>query len=600
MTFEKIIHWLGLHCRDLTWRQDVAILALLYFFGGWLVLRLPQNDYGSPYWPPVGIALGILLSRGWSRWLGIYLGAISISVFVHHVPLHLALLTGSFPTIGCLVCYFLTLGLTKRVYPLEQLQHTIVFILVALFTGTILQSLGGVTMGLVLGFIKPATFGSSLVNWWAGDSIGILVFTPFILSWQRSGLVTTFSSQRTVEAAIVTIFTALVLYFTLVKSNPLEYLLIPPILWAALRLGDRFTTLLMIIVSTLATIATAHGMGVFFRAAEVNQSLVLMQLFLGTFAITAMTVLSITNENNMTNLILSQQIKLTNAAYQDLDQLNRNLENIVIERTLEIAQLNSQLEAENRRLGSEIEVAQKLQRMILPSPQELNQIPALDIAGFVQPTDEVGGDYFDVLNHHNAVKIGVGDVTGHGLESGVIMIMAQTAIRTLITHGEADQRKILATLNRTIYDNMQRMQSDRNLSLVLLSYQDHKLYLTGQHETIIVVRADGKIEEIDTDNYGFPLGLVEDITEFMQVGVIPFFPQDVALLYTDGITEAVNKYQEYYGIDRLKLVLQANRHKSAIEIKNSIIADLYNFIDGYTIFDDISLVVVKHRAPAII
>ncbi|MFN3361399.1 MAG: PP2C family protein-serine/threonine phosphatase [Pseudanabaenaceae cyanobacterium] len=600
MKLGKIIPWLGLHYRDLTWRQDVAILALLYFFGGWLVLRLPQNDYGSPYWPPVGIALGILLSRGWSRWLGIYCGAISISVFVNHVPLHLALLTGSFPTIGCLISYFLILQYTTRTYPLEQLNYTIIFILTALFGGTILQSLGGVTMGLFLGFIDPRRFWSSLTNWWAGDSIGILVLTPFILSWQRSGLVTTFNSQRTVESAVVTIFTTLVLYLTLVKSNPLEYLLIPPILWAALRLGDKFTTLLIVLVSTLATIATAYGMGVFFRAAEVDQSLVLMQLFLGTFAIMAMTVLSITNENNMTNFILSQQIKLTNAAYQDLDQLNRDLENIVIERTLEIAQLNSQLEAENRRLGSEIEVAQKLQRMILPSPQELNQISVLDIAGFVQPTDEVGGDYFDVLNHNDAIKIGVGDVTGHGLESGVIMIMAQTAIRTLILHGEQDNRKILATLNRTIYDNIQRMQSDRNVSLILLSYQDYKLHFTGQHETIIVARGDGKIEEIDTDTYGFPLGLVEDTTEFMQEGVIPFFPQDVALLYTDGITEAVNNRQEYYGIDRLKLVLQTNRHKSATEIKNSIIADLYNFIDGYTIFDDISLVVVKHRAPAII
>lgn len=594
---QKIAMNLGLYYQDFNWYRDITILAVLYFLGGWLVLQLPQNDYGSPYWPPVGIALGALLSRGWSRWLGIYLGAMSVSIFINKVPLHLALFTGSFPTIGCLICYFLIWRLTQRTYPFERLNYTIGFILVALCTGTILQALGGASMGLILGFVTPKTFFSTLLNWWAGDSIGILVFTPFTLSWQRSGLASTVNSQRTVEIGIVTIFTAVVLYLTLLKNSSFEYLLIPPILWSALRLGDKFTTLLILICSSLATVATAYSMGVFFRAAEVNQSLVLMQLFLGTFAIIAMTVLSIANENNIANIILSRQIKLTREAYQDLDRLNKNLEVIVEERTREIAQLNKRLKAENLRLAAEIEVAHKLQKMILPSAEELQSITELDIAGFVQPTDEVGGDYFDVLNHNGSIQIGVGDVTGHGLESGVIMIMAQTAIRTLITHGEKDQKKVFATLNRTIYDNLQRMQSDRNLSLILLSYQDHKLYVTGQHESIIVARKDGTIEEIDTDAYGFPIGLVDDITDFIQEGGIPFFPQDVALLYTDGITEAVNDRKEHYGSDRLKLALQANRRKTATEIKNNIIADLYNFINGYTIFDDISLVVIKHRSP---
>jgi len=119
------------------------------------------------------------------------------------------------------------------------------------------------------------------------------------------------------------------------------------------------------------------------------------------------------------------------------------------------------------------------------------------------------------------------------------------------------------------------------------------LYLSGQHESILVIRNDGTIEEIDTDAYGFPIGLVEDITDFIGEAKITVHPGDVIILYTDGITEAVNHHREHYGIERLKTVALANRCYSAEQIRESIIADLHKFIAGYKVFDDITLVVVK-------
>ncbi|HBB31884.1 MAG TPA: serine/threonine protein phosphatase, partial [Cyanobacteria bacterium UBA9273] len=75
-----------------------------------------------------------------------------------------------------------------------------------------------------------------------------------------------------------------------------------------------------------------------------------------------------------------------------------------------------------------------------------------EIAGFMEPASEVGGDYYDVLYHNGTVKIGIGDVTGHGLESGVLMLMVQTAVRTLLEVNETDSKKFLDVLNRTIYN----------------------------------------------------------------------------------------------------------------------------------------------------
>ncbi len=126
----------------------------------------------------------------------------------------------------------------------------------------------------------------------------------------------------------------------------------------------------------------------------------------------------------------------------------------------EISALNQQLTAENSRINAEIDVTRKLQQMLLPKEQELSQIIELDIAGFMEPAAEVGGDYYDVLYGNGRVKIDSGDVTGHGLESGVLMIMVQTAVRTMLANNETDTVKIFNAINRTIYDNVQPVSLD--------------------------------------------------------------------------------------------------------------------------------------------
>jgi PAS domain S-box-containing protein len=120
----------------------------------------------------------------------------------------------------------------------------------------------------------------------------------------------------------------------------------------------------------------------------------------------------------------------------------------------EVQILNTQLQSENLRMNAELDVSRRIQKMVLPSTEELAQIEGLDIVGYMQPADEVGGDYYDVLKENGTIHIGIGDVTGHGLESGVLMLMTQTAIRTLIEHGETDPVVFVETLNQTIYKNI--------------------------------------------------------------------------------------------------------------------------------------------------
>ncbi|NET56110.1 MAG: CHASE2 domain-containing protein [Symploca sp. SIO2E6] len=289
-------------------------------------------------------------------------------------------------------------------------------------------------------------------------------------------------------------------------------------------------------------------------------------------------------------------------SYYQLEEYAQTLEQKVEERTSELAQanaeittLNEKLKAENLRMRAELEVTRQLQQMILPKESELESIEELDIAGFMEPADEVGGDYYDVLQQNGRVKIGIGDVTGHGLASGVLMIMAQTAVRTLQEINETDPIKFLDVLNRTIYHNVERMNSDKNMTLALLEYQDGYLSLSGQHEEMIVVRVDGTIERIDTIDLGFPIGLDEEIADFIAQEKVKLDPGDVVVLYTDGITEAEDIQGVQYGLERLCELVQQHGEQSAESIRQIVIEDVRQHIGTQKVFDDITLLILKRQ-----
>jgi len=298
--------------------------------------------------------------------------------------------------------------------------------------------------------------------------------------------------------------------------------------------------------------------------------------------------------NEMSEKIASQQ--------QALRQWNEELEQRVADRTQELAlanqeinALNKRLQSENMRMGAELEITRRLQQMVLPSQTELNQIEHLDIAGFMEPANEVGGDYYDVLQHNGMVKFGIGDVTGHGLESGVLMIMVQTAVRSLLLNNQTDPQIFMNVLNQVIYQNTQRIDSDKNLTLALLDYHDKTLTLCGQHEEVLVVRKNGTIERIDTIDLGFCVGLEPDIAPFVQQQSIHLEAGDGIVLYTDGIVEAFNWQQEVYGVERLCHIVAANWSGCSADIRQAIIEDVHRHLGNLPLLDDLTLLIIKQK-----
>ncbi|MFK5893348.1 MAG: PP2C family protein-serine/threonine phosphatase [Pseudomonadota bacterium] len=349
----------------------------------------------------------------------------------------------------------------------------------------------------------------------------------------------------------------------------------------AQQLNDRVINDLQSMKALQQTIAetAVSDSAIAMKKARTRILLLIIATILLSSAILIIVVMIITRQGAKEAFLLHQ-----------LEQANADLEQKVINRTEELLKSRE----ENARMGAELAVTHQLQQMILPATQELEDISELSIVASMSPAEEAGGDYYDVLQYNERIIISVGDVTGHGLESSVVMMMIQTAVRTMAVNGETNLVRFVSVLNKIIYDNLQRINSHKNLTFMLTHFQDGVLTICGQHEELLVIRKGAKeIERIDTIDLGFPLGLEENIESFVNTIEIPLEVGDTVVFYTDGIPEAEDTSGNFYGIDRLCEQVIKNVDLPVKTIHENLITDLHEHIQEQEIFDDITLMIVR-------
>jgi phosphoserine phosphatase RsbU/P len=263
---------------------------------------------------------------------------------------------------------------------------------------------------------------------------------------------------------------------------------------------------------------------------------------------------------------------------------------LLLDRLMEEAKAREAAEAE--RLESEVRIATEIQASILP---QTVRIEGLEIAAAMRPATEVGGDYYDVVATPHGCWIGIGDVTGHGLTAGLVMLMLQGVVRGVSRRmPDAPPSEIVAVANAVVYENVRvRMGQSDHVTLTLLRYErSGRLTCAGAHEAIIVCRAeDGRIECIETP--GTWLGLIPDVRSVTTDTAFELRRGDLMLLYTDGMTEARNHSGEMFGIERLAAVLTGLRHQPVDRIRDTLLVAVEQWMA--TQEDDLSILVARHH-----
>jgi len=209
------------------------------------------------------------------------------------------------------------------------------------------------------------------------------------------------------------------------------------------------------------------------------------------------------------------------------------------------------------------------------------------------PAEDVGGDYYDFINFQNRLWIGIGDVSGHGLKSGLIMMMAQTAFSTiLLSHPNISNCDLIKQVNKVIYDNVHnRLQDDNFMTLSFFCADNNgNVLFSGCHLDIIIYRYETKeIENIPTN--GFWLGIIPELGEETIDYSFKLNKNDILILYTDGLIEAHDKINELYGLQRLTNVIIKFSDSNVENIRDSILDDVFHYLDKQK--DDITLLVIK-------
>jgi phosphoserine phosphatase RsbU/P len=248
--------------------------------------------------------------------------------------------------------------------------------------------------------------------------------------------------------------------------------------------------------------------------------------------------------------------------------------------------------AERQRLAHQLELAARIQASVLPA---LLEVQGLDISASMLPATEVGGDCYDVLPFEGGAWLSIGDVAGHGLGPGVVMMMLQTSVAAVLrTSPEISPSTALEVVNAVMFENVKtRLDQREHATLMLLRYErSGHVVFAGAHEEPIVFRArTGRAELLPAP--GLWVGIRPDVSGQMPESELQLEPGDILLLYTDGAVEAMNAQRKQYGAERLAQELELCHELPVHEIREHLLRAIQGWMDKQR--DDISLVVARQR-----
>ncbi len=259
-----------------------------------------------------------------------------------------------------------------------------------------------------------------------------------------------------------------------------------------------------------------------------------------------------------------------------------------------VLEIVTQREARN---SAEMEVARSIQTNILPPDP---RISGYELVCYMKPAAEVGGDYYDIFSVGDRTWVLLGDVTGHGLRSGLVMLMAQSIIRAIVqARNDISPAELNTLANLVLFDNLRRLNEHRTMTILSFARRidGDQFVLSGTHDNIYVWRADAQnVEIIEVGHFPCGLGLIENVEPLMQPETtVVLKPGDLLFLGTDGITEAALRGDYKQGLfdeKRLVTFLEENGASPLETTKNALVGKITDFTEG-VFHDDITFVMIR-------
>ena len=254
---------------------------------------------------------------------------------------------------------------------------------------------------------------------------------------------------------------------------------------------------------------------------------------------------------------------------------------------------------EQERMQKEMQVAQEIQHSLLPS--KVPAISGYDIASLYRAAKEVGGDYYDFVSvDEDTLGVVVADVSGKGVPGSLVMTMIRTALR-MEARGSHSAADVMSRMNDFVTEDMKKGMFVTIFYVILDSKNRVISYASAGHNPMVLFRAETD-ETFFLNPRGFPVGIsLPDDSLFrrsIDVEKIKLKKDDMLVIYTDGVTEAMNGEREQYGEDRLLALIKEYGRKSPDEFVDALNEDIKVFTSGFPQNDDITVVAFKEKMMA--
>lgn len=546
----------------------LVAVGIAYYVGARLGLRLSLVEHNvTPLWPPTGIAVAAFVLLGRSMW-----PAVALAAFLINLPISANPLAAGTTAVGNVLAPLVAATLLARFdfrRQLDRQRDALLVVVVALASSLISATIGALTL-VASNAIDSDNFLGAWAVWWTGDTMGVLLFAPFLLAIPLFWELPRWTAGQWMEAAAISACVAVVARAGMSLDLPVLFPVLPILGWAAWRLQLRGAAPAALVASVATTWSVTQESGLFARGSLFEQMLTL-QGFNACVALMSFFLAAVVSERMRT----ARELRKAAAA----------LEARVRYETQGRSEALVELSKEAARSEREHEIAVVLQRTLLPD--RLPAIPGVEIAARYIPASrdmQVGGDWYDAVQLPNGlIGLVIGDVAGHGLEAAATMGQLRMAVRAYALQ-DPGPASVMARLHQLA---AQPPAATMTTLLYLLFDPDSRMlrFANAGHPPALRIGADDTAYLSEAASP--PVGV--SVTGQYVESSVELAPGATLLLYTDGLVER-RGVSIQTGLDRLHELTLTLADNTVDELCDVLIGGL---LEEAPVEDDVALLVFR-------